>query len=186
MLKLSKNLKFISVTAWIIFSRSYDAYCTHTLTPDLSKEANPLVTVGGVSSWTVLIVILSILTAFAVFSYCTRTYKPMNLFPEEKGYSFSHFVGYLFLGKKEPWTSTLFKYPSDMKRLNNYMGVILTRCLVFAGIVSTTMWIFIHNSEYYRSVHSAPVVHTILIAGCLGIVYQWNKTEYKLYVQINQ
>jgi hypothetical protein len=186
MLKLPKNLKFIAVTAWILFSRSYDAYCTHTLTPDLSKEANPLVTVGGVSSWTVLIVILSILTAYALYTFFIRTYKPMNLFPEEKGYSFSHFVGYLFLGKKEPWTSTLFKYPSDMKRLNNYMGVILTRCLVFAGIVSTTMWIFIHNSEYYRSVHSAPIVYSILIAGCLGIVYQWNKTEYKLYVQINQ
>jgi Kef-type K+ transport system membrane component KefB len=177
-----KHLKFFTLTIWILFSRSYDAYCTHTLTPDLSKEANPLVTVGGVSSWTVLIVILSILTAYSLYTFFIRTYKPTNLFPAEKGYSFSHFVGYLFLGKKEPWTSTLFKYPSDMKRLNNYMGVILTRCLVFAGIVSTTMWILIHNSEYYRSVHSAPIVYSILIAGCLGIVYQWNKAEYARYL----
>ena len=86
----------------------------------------------------------------------------------------------------KPWTSTLFKYPSDMKRLNNYMGVILTRCLVFAGIVSTTMWILIHNSEYYKSVHTAPLVYTVLIAGCLGIIYSWNKSEYKLYLQIIQ
>ncbi len=183
MLKLPKNLKFISVTAWIIFSRSYDAYCTHALTPDLSKEANPLVTVGGVSSWTVLIVILSILTAYSLYTFFIRTYKPMNLFPEEKGYSFSYFVGYLFLGKKEPWTSGLYKYPSDMKRLNNYMGVVLTRCLVFAGIISTTMWILIHNSEYYRSVHTAALVYTILIAGCIGIIYSWNKSEYNLYLQ---
>jgi Kef-type K+ transport system membrane component KefB len=179
---MKKHLKFLTLTIWILFSRSYDAYCTHTLTPDLSKEANPLVTVGGVSSWTVLIVILSILTAYSLYTFFIRTYKPTNLFPAEKGYSFSHFVGYLFLGKKEPWTSTLFKYPSDMKRLNNYMGVILTRCLVFAGIVSTTMWILIHNSEYYRSVHSAPIVYSILIAGCLSIVYQWNKAEYARYL----
>jgi hypothetical protein len=184
-MKLLKNIKFIAVTAWIIFSRSYDAYCTHTLTPDLSKEANPLVTVGGVSSWTVLIVILSILTAYALFTFYVRTYKPINLFPEEKGYSFSHFVGYLFLGKKEPWTSTLFKYPSDMKRLNNYMGEVLTKCLAYAGIVSTTMWILIHNSEYYRSVHSAPVVYSILIGGCFAVIYRWNKSEYKLYLQSN-
>jgi hypothetical protein len=185
MLKLPKNLKFIAVTAWILFSRSYDAYCTHTLTPDLSKEANPLVTVGGVSSWTVLIVILSILTAYALFAFYVRAYRPSNLLPEEPGFSFSHFVGYLFLGKKEPWTSTLFKYPSNMKRLNNYMGVILTRCLVFAGIVSTTMWILIHNSEYYRSVHNAPIIYTILIGGCFAIIYSWNKSEYKLYLQSN-
>jgi hypothetical protein len=185
MLKLPKNLKFIAIIAWILFSRGYDAYCTHTLTPDLSKEANPLVTVGGVSSWTVLIVILSILTAYALLTFYVRTYKPMNLFPEEKGYSFSHFVGHLYLGKKEPWTSTLFKYTSDMKRLNNYMGVILTRCLVFAGFVSTTMWILIHNSEYYRSVHTAPLVYTVLIAGSLGIIYSWNKSEYNLYLQRN-
>jgi Kef-type K+ transport system membrane component KefB len=181
---MKKHLKFFTLTAWILFSRSFDAYCTHTLTPDLSKEANPLVTVGGVSSWTVLIVILSILTAYALFTFFIRTYKPMNLFPEEKGYSFSHFVGYLFLGKKEPWTSTLFKYPSNMKRLNNYMGVILTRCLVFAGIVSTTMWILIHNSEYYRSIHSAPIVYSILIAGCFVIIYVWKKKEYNSYSQI--
>jgi len=164
MLKLPKNLKFIAVTAWILFSRSYDAYCTHTLTPDLSKEANPLVTVGGVSSWTVLIVILSILTAFAVFSYYTRTYKPMNLFPEEKGYSFNHFVAFLFLGYKDQWFATFYKLPSSFIRFNNYMGEVLTKCLAYAGLVSTLMWILIHNSEYYRSVHTAPLVYTVLIA----------------------
>jgi len=183
---MKKHLKFFILTTWILFSRSYDAYCTHTLTPDLSKEANPLVTVGGVSSWSVLIFILSILTAYALFAFYVRTYRPSNLLPEEPGFSFSHFVGYLLLGKKEPLTSTLYKLPSDLERLNNYMGVILTRCLVFAGIVSTTMWILIHNSEYYRSVHTALLVYTILIAGCLGIIYQWNKSEYKLYLQINQ
>jgi Kef-type K+ transport system membrane component KefB len=182
MLKLPKNLKFIAVTAWILFSRSYDAYCTHTLTPDLSKEANPLVTIGGVSSWSVLIVILSILTAYALFAFYVRTYRPSNLLPKEPGFSFSHFVGYNLLGKKEHWTSTLYKLPSDLERLNNYMGVVLTRCLVFAGIISTFMWILIHNSEYYKSVHTAPLVYTILIGGCFGIIYQWNKVEYKSYL----
>jgi len=183
MLKLPKNLKFIAVTAWILFSRSYDAYCTHTLTPDLSKEANPLITVAGVSSWSVLLIILSCLTAYVLLAFYIRTYKPTSLLPVEKGYSFNHFVGFLLLGKKEHWTSTLYKLPSDINRLNNYMGVILTRCLVFAGIVSTLMWILIHNSEYYRSIHSAPLIYTILIGGCFGIIYQWNKLEYNSYLR---
>ena len=83
-----KHLKFFTLTIWILFSRSYDAYCTHTLTPDLSKEANPLVTVAGVSSWSVLLIILGCLTGYALFAFYIRTYKPTNLLPEEKGYSF--------------------------------------------------------------------------------------------------
>ena len=185
MLKLPKNLKFIAVTAWILFSRSYDAYCTHTLTPDLSKEANPLVTVAGVSSWSVLLIILGCLTAYALFAFYIRTYKPTSLLPEEKGYSFNHFVAFLFLGYKDQWFATLYKLPSSFTRFNNYMGEVLTKCLAFAGLISTLMWLLIHNSEYYRSIHSAPIIYTILIGGCFAIIFRWNKSEYKLYLQSN-
>ena len=61
---MNKNLKFTAITTWILFSRSYDAYCTYQLTPDLSKEANPLVTVVGISSWTTLLLVLSVLTIY--------------------------------------------------------------------------------------------------------------------------
>jgi hypothetical protein len=184
MLKLPKNLEFIAVTAWIIFSRSYDAYCTHTLTLDLSKEANPLVTVAGVSSWSVLFIILSCLTAYALFAFYIRTYNPTNLLPVEKGFSFNHFVAFIFLGYKDHWFATLYKLPSSLTRFNNYMGEVLTKCLTYAGLVSTLMWIFIHNSEYYRSVHSAPIIYTILIGGCFVIIYGWKKKEYNGYSQV--
>jgi hypothetical protein len=176
-----KHLKFFTLTTWILFSRSYDAYCTHTLTPDLSKEANPLVTVAGVSSWSVLLIILGCLTAYALFAFYIRTYKPTSLLPEEKGFSFNHFVAFLFLGYKDQWFATLYKLPSSLKRFNNYMGEVLTKCLAFAGLVSTLMWILIHNSEYYRSIHSAPIIYTILIVGCFAIIYRWNKSEYQRY-----
>ena len=179
---MKKHLKFFTLTAWILFSRSYDAYCTHTLTPDLSKEANPLVTVAGVSSWSVLLIILSCLTAYALFAFYIRTYKPTNLLPEEEGYSFNHFVAFIFLGHKDHWFATLYKLPSSLTRFNTYMGEVLTKCLSNSGLVSTLMWILIDISHYYRSVHSAPIVYSILIAGCLGIVYQWNKAEYTRYL----
>jgi hypothetical protein len=178
---MKKHLKFFTLTIWILFSRSYDAYCTHTLTPDLSKEANPLVTVAGVSSWSVLLITLGCLTAYALYTFYIRTYKPTNLLPEEKCYSFNHFVAFLFLGYKDQWFATLYKLPSSFTRLNNYMGVVLIKCLAYAGLVSTLMWILIHNSAYYRSIHSAPVVYTILIGGCFGIIYKWNRKEHALY-----
>ena len=42
-----KTLKFLVVLSWILFSKSYDAYCTYLHTPDLSKEENPLVSILG-------------------------------------------------------------------------------------------------------------------------------------------
>ena len=159
---MNKKLKFTITTAWILFSRSYDAYCTNLLTPDLSKEANPLVTVVGVSSWTTLLIILGILTIYVIYAYFISVFRPMNLLPKETGYTFSNFVAYVYLGYKDSWTSTLYKFPKDFKRANNYFGHLLTKCLVYAGITSTIMWLLINNSNYYKTIHSAPLIYSIL------------------------
>jgi len=179
---MSKKVKFIITTAWILLSRSYDAYCTYLLTPDLSKEANPLVTVVGISSWTVLLFVLSVLTIYVIYSYYLSVFHSINLLPKEKGYSFSNFVAYLYLGVKDHWTATLYKLPKDINRLNNYMGHILTKCLVFAGVVSTIMWVLINNSAYYKTIHNAALVYALLIIGCITIVYVCNKNRYKQYL----
>lgn len=179
---MNRKLKFAVTTIWILFSRSYDAYCTNLLTPDLSKEANPLVTVVGVSSWTTLLIILSVLTIYVIYAYFVSVFRPMNLLPKEKGYSFGNFVAYVYLGLKDSWIATLYKLPKDTKRLNNYMGHLLTKCLVYAGVVSTIMWLLINNSEYYKTIHSAPLIYSILIGGCAIITYLWNKSLYSQYL----
>lgn len=178
---MSKKLKFTLTTTWILLSRSYDAYCTHSLTPDLGNEANPLVTVGGISSWTTLLVILGILTIYSIYVYSISTFRPMNLMPKIKGLSFGNFVAYVYLGIETSWVATLYKFPKDLNRFNQYMGNLLTRCLVFAGVVSTIMWLLINNSEYYKKIHSAPLIYTILVGGCAIIMYTWNRSMYKKY-----
>jgi hypothetical protein len=77
---MTKKTKFILTTLWIILSRSYDAYCTNQLTPDLSQEANPLVSVLGLT-WTPLLIVLSILTIYSIYAYYIQVFKPMNLVP---------------------------------------------------------------------------------------------------------
>lgn len=39
---MTKKIIFTITTLWILLTRSYDAYCISQLTPDLSKESNPL------------------------------------------------------------------------------------------------------------------------------------------------
>lgn len=179
---MTKKTKFIITTAWILFSRSYDAYCTNLLTPDLSKEANPLVSVVGISSWTPLLIILSVLTIYVIYSYYISLFKPMNLLPKEKGYTFSNVVAYTYLGYKDSWTAILYKFPKDLKRANNYFGHLLTRGLVYAGVISTTMWLLINYSSYYKTIHSATLIYSILILGCVVIGYLWNMKLYRQYL----
>jgi hypothetical protein len=178
---MGKKTKFTLVTAWILLSRSYDAYCTNQLTPDLSKESNPLVSVLGMS-WTPLLIIISLLSIYAIYTLYISVFKSKNLLPTEKGYSFSNVAAYTYLGQKDHWTAVFYKLPKDVSRFNHYMGHTLSRCLVFAGIVSTVMWLLINYTEFYKSIHSVQLIYSILIIGCTAIIYSWNKTMYRQYL----
>ena len=177
---MRKTIRFVVITVWIIFSRAYDAYCTYQLTPDLSKEANPLVSVLGMT-WTPLLIVISILSLYAIYAFYISVFKPKNLLPEKKGYSFREVSTYVYLGRKDSWLSILYKYPSNISRLNQVVGHTMTKCLVFAGIVSTIMWLLINYTSFYKDFHSAALIYGILVIGCFLIIYQWFKVMYKDY-----
>ena len=176
-----KRLKFFIILFWMLFSKSYDAYCTFEHTPDLSKEANPLVTVLGFD-WDLLLLVIGCLTLYTCYTLYLISFKPVKLFPEEKGYSFSNFIAYMYFGKKSNLLSALYKLPSlKDKRFHYSFGNILVRYLVFAGFVSTIMWLMINNSEFYRDIHNHFVIYGILISGTYIILYNYYKINYKKY-----
>lgn len=178
---MRKHFKVTVVSILILLTRSYDAYCTYQLTPDLSKEANPLVSVIGIDSWSLLLIVLGILTAYTLFAYLKSSFRPFNLLPNESGLSFSHFVGYLYTGNREPWYVLLFKFPKNFSRFNEYMGQLMTLCLLYAGAVSTLMWVLIKHSESYKSIHSPALIYSILILGTVLISFIWNLNKYRQY-----
>ncbi len=181
---MRKSIRFFIVTVWIVFSRSYDVYCTHQLTPDLSKEANPLVSVFGLT-WTPLLLIVAVLTIYAIYAYYVSIFKHSNLLPAEKGLSFREVATYIYLGRIDAWYAMLYKYPKSFNRFNQVVGHTLTKCLVYAGVVSTIMWLLINYTNYYKNLHSAALIYSILFIGCIAIVYQWYKSMYSHY-QSNQ
>jgi Kef-type K+ transport system membrane component KefB len=159
----------------------YDAYSTNQLTPDLSKESNPLVSVLGMT-WAPLLIVLGLLTVYVVYAFYLSTFKPTHLFPIQKGYTFKEFVTFTYLGQTDSWMALVYKFPKDLNRLNNWMGIVLTKGLVFAGGVSTMMWLFINYTDFYKNMHSAQLVYSILIIGFLAIIYFWNKKMYATYL----
>ena len=186
---MSKSFRFALATVWILLSRSYDAYCTNQLTPDLSKESNPLVSVFGLS-WTPLLLVLSVLTLYAIYVAYLVAFKPMNLLPREKGYSFGEVTAFTYFGtlgssrtsKRSPVIKMFYSIPKDLHRFNQYMGHTLTQCLVYAGIVSTVMWLLIRHTSFYAPFHNVYVIYTLLIGGCAAIIYTWHKRMYAEYL----
>lgn len=182
---MTKKLKFAAATVWILISRAYDAYCTNQFTPDLSQEANPLVSVLGLS-WTGLLVVLGLLTVYTLYIFYISTFRPINLLPTEAGYTFSQIVAYTYLGRKAEWTAIFHKFPGSVERFNHWMGQTLAHCLVYAGIISTAMWLLINNSATYRAVHSAALIYTVIVLGCLLITYRWNRVMYTRYISSSE
>jgi len=175
-----KILKFLIVLLWILFSKCYDVYCTYLHTPDLSKEANPLVSMLGFN-WDWLLIVIGLLTIYICYTLYLITFKSMNLYPLEKEYSFSNFIGYMYLCKKSSWLTTFYRFPKEIKRFHFFYGNILVRFGIFSGVVSTIMWVLINNSEFYKDIHNHLVIYGVLTTGTLIIVYQDFKTKYNKY-----
>ncbi|MBK7230872.1 MAG: hypothetical protein IPH93_01010 [Saprospiraceae bacterium] len=181
---MTNKIKFTITTAWIIFTRSYDAYCTNQFTPNLEKESNPIVTLLGMT-WTPLLITIGLLTIYTIYVLYIGIFKPKNLLPTESGYTFSEITAFTYLGHKDHWTAIFYKIPKDINRFNHWMGQTLPQCLSFAGLVSTMMWLLIHHSDYYKSIHSATMIYIFLISGCIVIIYSWNKKIFKQYLSSN-
>ncbi len=182
LLRLNKTTRFLMMSSWILVSRAADAACTLRHTPDLSKEANPLSSVLGLG-WTPLLAVVGLLSIYTVWALYRAMFRPMDLLPPEPGYTFSQSFAYTYLGRKAEWYATLYQLPRDLGRFHTYMGHVLSRCVAFAGVVSTVMWALILGSERYRSVHSAPVIYAILVVGSMAIVLWWNQRAYRRYLQ---
>ena len=125
-----------------MFSRWFDGYSTYNHTPDLTKEANPLVSIFGFG-WTPLLIVYILAVAYVIYTYLVANFNTYDLMPSEKGYSFSHCIGYIYTGTTQPWGVLFYKYPKKLIRLHHYVGHLVTRCLVFAGFISTIMWLLI-------------------------------------------
>ena len=82
------------------------------------------------------------------------------------------------------WTGMLYKFPKDLNRFNHWMGSNLTSCIVYAGFVSTIMWLLIYSSDFYKDIHSATLIYSILVIGSLLLIYNWNRRQFLKYKEV--
>lgn len=159
----------------------YDYVSTKNFTPDLSKETNPLVYIGGLK-WNALTIILVILTMYVIYALYISIYKNHKLLPNRTGLSFKEFVPYYYFGNEERLSSLFWKFPKSFMRFNAIMGAILAGALVFAGIISTTMWILInYTTWYYPGLHFPPLLYGLILIGAVAAGYLHFRNSYAKY-----
>ena len=78
-----------------------------------------------------------------------------------------------------------YRFPKSMRRFNQYMGEYMMPCLVFAGVVSTVMWLLINHTTWYMpEYHSVELIYAVLVGGCSMIIYLIARRTYRRYQSI--
>ncbi|AZQ63748.1 hypothetical protein EI427_16405 [Flammeovirga pectinis] len=180
---MNKKLYFFLISSWIIISRILDVYYTYQFTPDLSKEANPIVSIFGISSWSILSFIITVVVIYVIYTFYLVIFKPFDLLPNEKGYSYSNIIAYLFLGVKESWLSVFYKFPKSYKRMKYYIGHILPVSFAYVGLITTIMWLLINNTEsFYTEYYRLKYVLVIILLPIVSFIFVWTYLMYKKYL----
>ena len=181
---MKKKTKFFLITIWIFLTRGIDLYATAKFTPYLSREGNPLVSVGGLS-WTPLIIIIICLVAYSIYALYISTFKNYDVLPTEKGLNFGDFFAFIHLGKKGHWTSVLYRLPSDIMRWTQIVGYLSSTGLVFAGLATTLMWIMIYYIPgFYESYYNLNAIYSIILIGSIAIWTNYYRGLFKKYIKL--
>ncbi|GAB5556023.1 MAG: hypothetical protein SchgKO_02360 [Schleiferiaceae bacterium] len=177
---MNNKIRFTAVATFILGTRAYDAYSTALYTPDLSMEANPLVSQLGMG-WTSLLLTIGLLTLGSLYAYHRALFSNHSIEPSEKGMSFKQYATYVYLGHTDQWSAFMYKFPKSLKRFTHFMGHYFIPALSFAGVVSTLMWLGIKYTSFYPPIHSLTLVYSILVGGAILVSGQKMYKNYAAY-----
>ena len=93
-----KHIEFIVLLILVIITRAFDLLTTYLLTPDLSYEANPFITLFGLG-WYGFILIQLLISLFVITANYYSLFKAKIELPTEKGLTFNRFQWYYTFGR---------------------------------------------------------------------------------------
>jgi len=86
-LVVNKQTEFVVLTALVVLTRIGDGITTYMVTPDLSREMNPLA--GG--GWLTLIFSAAVILALSIWLNYQNLFRPIDNFPNTAGQSYPEF-----------------------------------------------------------------------------------------------
>jgi hypothetical protein len=172
-----KHVVFFIVSTGIIGTRIYDYIATRKFRTESAQEANLLPEGQGFS------VLLFIITLYIIYAFYISYFRRIpDLFPKKKGMRFREFIPYCYLGYPDKFRALLWKIPNSFSRFNSFFGPVLAWSLLWAGLVTTAMWILINNTGwYYPAQHHPLTIYLIMVAGVLVVTFTHFANLYRQY-----
>ncbi len=123
---------FAVLTLLLFASRTADAATTYLVTPDLSRETNPMVRVLGFG-WSQLLAAEVILSLLVVGLSYWALFSPPLRHPQEQGLRFREFADVFYFGRRAALTDYLWRPPVGWRLNLKMAGHTLPRVLIAMG-----------------------------------------------------
>lgn len=161
-----KHIEFLILLTLLILTRVTDGLLTYQITPDLSRELNPLASFFGFKWAGLIFIALLILIPTIILNYYS-IYRPFDNFPPNKNTSLKEFKQFYFSA------SNPILRASPLKIIVQTLGYIVPRVFILWGF-----WVIIHNylvlieEPTYRYLRKEYKIWLIgyLLPGVLGVV----------------
>lgn len=136
---MKTNFEFWFISFSLVFVRAIDAFLTYSITPDLSHEGNPLVSLAN-QGWTALIIANLIVVVLSIILLHYSIRFPTNSYPEKGNFSFKEFISYFLYNDQNSFYKIFFFVPYNKKVILNFCGYLFPRVFI-----SWSLIIIFHN-----------------------------------------
>jgi hypothetical protein len=176
--------KFYLLAILFLLGRVFDIVTTALFTPNLDREANPIVSVLG-ANWTVVIllqVLLGALILYGLFLY----YHSVFELPALKQLCFTEFISYMNFNTTNSFYKLFYTLPKNTSYFIAHSGFVLTQTLIISSFFVGISTSFLLISEAYRKFYNHGMVYFIyagMIALAIFNSYSFYRKSYKAYLQ---
>ncbi len=136
---MKTSFEFWIISFSLVFVRAIDAFLTYTITPDLTHEGNPLVTLAN-QGWTTLLIVNLLVVSLSILLLHYSIRFPADSYPRESDYSFQEFISYFLYNDKESFHKIYFFVPYNKRAILSFCGFLFPRVFI-----SWSLLIIIHN-----------------------------------------
>ena len=180
----SRVRTFVVLTLLFLASRTADAATTYMVTPDLSREYNPLVRIFG-AGWRQLLFAQAVMIALVVgLAYWDLFFSPLP-HPQERGLSFRDFADIYYFARRVTATDYLWRLPRGWRMGLKMAGYVLPRALIILGFyVAASTFMSIHSALWRQVLRlTFPAIYYVpMVLVILWSAYGFLRREFRSYV----
>ena len=170
--------RFIFLASLLIFTRFADAQTTYLHTPDLKKEANPLVSLLGLG-WTGSIIIQVVALTFVIYALWIYCFKKVEVLIYDSNISRTKFISLFHFSDTESFKKLFYKLPTNKNSLLYSIGFIMTFSLIAISILVSTSTSLLIMSEKYRNFYLEFRIPIFLYVISFLIIIFWTRKFYE-------